>query len=55
MCFVISKFLCSVDHKKLSLTKLCVSGGDVDAASKTLLGVCKTNKGFYFLIAVSSV
>ncbi|KAM7436702.1 UFM1 hydrolase [Porites harrisoni] len=26
-------------------------GGDIDASSKTLLGVCKTNKGFYFLIA----
>jgi len=28
-------------------------GGDVDAASKTLLGVCKTSQGFHFLIAVS--
>ncbi|KAL9985014.1 hypothetical protein ACROYT_G007367 [Oculina patagonica] len=26
-------------------------GGDIDAASKTLLGVCKTNRGFHFLIA----
>ncbi|RMX43359.1 hypothetical protein pdam_00020477 [Pocillopora damicornis] len=26
-------------------------GGDVDASSKTLLGVCKTNKAFHFLIA----
>jgi len=26
-------------------------GGDVDAASKTLLGVCKTSQGFHFLIA----
>ena len=28
-------------------------GGDVDASSKTLLGVCKTNEDFHFLIAVS--
>lgn len=26
-------------------------GGDADAASKTLLGVCKAKSGFYFLIA----
>lgn len=25
-------------------------GGDIDAASKTLVGVCKTNRGFHFLI-----
>ena len=32
---------------------VCLTGGDIDASSKTLLGMCKTNKGFYFLIAVS--
>ena len=32
---------------------ILLTGGDVDAASKTLLGVCKTSSGFYFLIAVS--
>lgn len=26
-------------------------GGDVDASSKTLLGICKTSKGFHLLIA----
>lgn len=26
-------------------------GGDMDASSKTLVGVCRTNRGFHFLIA----
>lgn len=28
-------------------------GGDADATAKTLLGVCKSKSGSYFLIAVS--
>ena len=28
-------------------------GGDADAAAKTLLGVCESKSGSYFLIAVS--
>ena len=30
-------------------------GGDIDAASKTLVGVCRTNRGFHFLIVVRPI
>ncbi|XP_068742780.1 ufm1-specific protease 1-like isoform X2 [Montipora capricornis] len=35
----------------LCLDQIFGVGGDADAASKTLLGVCKAKSGFYFLIA----